>query len=91
MPQNASKSRGTAATQASENLRVVRSLFDQGDTIVTDVIDAELTLTRAQQDYLIATYDYQTALARVAYAVGLPPESFLAIPARRYAIEHSTP
>ncbi len=73
----------TAVAQASENLRVVQSLFSQGDTIVTDVIDAELTLTRAQQDFRIATYDYQTALARLAFAVGLPPESFLALPATR--------
>jgi outer membrane protein len=72
-----------AATQASENLRVVKSLIEHGDTIFTDVIDAELTLTRAQRGYLIATYDYQTALARLAFAVGLPPESFLATPAKR--------
>ncbi len=72
-----------AVAQASENMRVVELLFSQGDTIVTDVIDAQLSLTRAQQGYLIATYDYQTALARLAYAAGLPPESFLAMPAQR--------
>lgn len=71
-----------AAAQASENLRVVNSQLDQGDAIVTDLIDAQLTLTRAQQGYLIATYDYQTALARLAYAVGLTPEYFLALPVR---------
>ncbi len=73
----------TAESQASENMRVVHSLFAQGDAIPTDVIDAELTLTRAQQSYLTATYDYQTALIRLAYAVGVPPESFLAMPVRR--------
>jgi outer membrane protein len=72
----------TAVVQASENIRVVRSLFDQGDAIATDVIEAELTMTRAQQGNLIATYDYQTALARLAYALGLPAESFLALPKR---------
>jgi outer membrane protein len=72
-----------AAAQASENRRVVGSLFEQGDAIATEIIDAELTLTRAQQAYLIARYDYQTALARLAFAVGLPPERFLAVPARR--------
>ena len=72
-----------AAAQASENRRVVGSLFDQGDAIATEIIDAELTLTRAQQAYLIARYDYQTALARLAFAVGLPPERFLAVPVRR--------
>jgi outer membrane protein TolC len=68
--------------QASENLRVEKSLLDRGDAIFTDVIEAQFTLTRAQQGYLIATYDYQTALARVAFAVGLPPESFLGMPHR---------
>ena len=72
-----------AAAQASENRRVVGSLFEQGDAIATEIIDAELTLTRAQQGYLLAKYDYQTALARLAFAVGLPPERFLAVPARR--------
>lgn len=71
-----------AVAQASENIRVTRSLFDQGDAIATDVIEAELTMTRAQQGYLTATYDYQTALARVAYSLGLPAESFLALPKR---------
>jgi outer membrane protein len=71
-----------AVAQASENIRVVRSLFDQGDAIATDVIEAELTMTRAQQGYLIALYDYQTSLARLAYALGLPAESFLALPRR---------
>ena len=68
--------------QASENMRVEKSLLDRGDAILTDVIEAQFTLTRAQQGYLIATYDYQTALARVAFAVGLPPESFLGMPHR---------
>jgi outer membrane protein len=72
-----------AAAQASENLRVIKSQFDQGDAIPTDIIEAELGLTRAQQGYLIATYDYETALASLAYAVGLPPESFLAMPCAR--------
>ncbi|HEY2881027.1 MAG TPA: TolC family protein [Pirellulales bacterium] len=68
--------------QASENIRVVKSLFDRGDAIPTEVIEAELTLTHAQQGNLIATYDYETALSRLAFAVGLPPESFLGLPRR---------
>src|SRR5262249_58428450 len=71
-----------AAAQARENARVTKSQFDQGDAIPTDVIEAELTLIRAEQGYLIATYDYETALARLAYAVGLPPESFLGLACR---------
>jgi outer membrane protein TolC len=44
----------------------------QGEATPTDVVDAELALTRAQQGYYTALYDYQVALARLAYAVGLP-------------------
>ncbi len=62
----------TAVTQATENLRVVRRLFDKGDATPTDVVDAELAMIRAQQNYYTARYDYQTALARLAYAVGVP-------------------
>jgi outer membrane protein len=62
----------TAGTAATENLRVVRGLLKQGDATPTDVVDGELALTRAQQSYYTALYDYQIALARLAYAVGLP-------------------
>jgi outer membrane protein TolC len=60
----------TAATQATENLRVVRHLLEKGDATPTDVVDAELALVRAQQNDANALYDYQTAIARLVYAVG---------------------
>lgn len=63
----------TAVGQARENLRVVTNLFRQGDATPTDMVDAELTMIRAQQNYYTALYDYQTGLARLLYAVGLPP------------------
>lgn len=62
----------TAVAGATENLRVVRSLFEKGDATPTDVVDGELAMTRAQQDYYVALYDYQTAVARLAYAAGVP-------------------
>jgi outer membrane protein TolC len=61
-----------AVTAGTENLRVVRGQFERGDASPTDVADGELVLTRAQQSYYTALYDYQIALARLAYAVGLP-------------------
>jgi outer membrane protein len=61
-----------ATTAGTENLRVVRSQLERGDVSPTDVADAELILVRAQQSYYTALYDYQIALARLAYAVGLP-------------------
>ncbi len=62
----------TAVIGATENLRVVRSLFEHGDATPTDVVDGELALTRAQQELFTALYEYQTAMARLAYAVGAP-------------------
>jgi outer membrane protein TolC len=61
-----------ARESAAENLRIVRSLFDRGDATVTDVVDAELAAIRAQQNEFTARYDYQTALARLTYAIGVP-------------------
>lgn len=60
----------TAREGAAENLRVVRGLFARGDATPTDVVDAELAMVRAEQNEATARYDYQTALARLAYAVG---------------------
>src|SRR5262249_12952866 len=64
-----------AVTAGAENLRVVRSQLAQGEATPTDVADGELVLTRAQQSYYTARYDYQIALARLAYAVGLPVDT----------------
>jgi outer membrane protein len=60
----------TAVTQAEENRRLVGNLFKRGDATPTEVLDAELVLVRAQQNYSNALYDYQTALARLEFAVG---------------------
>jgi outer membrane protein TolC len=73
--------------QARENLRVVTSLFRKGDATPTEVVDAELVMIRAQQNYWTALYDYQTALARLQYAVGLPPGD-LPPPANREENDH---
>jgi outer membrane protein TolC len=69
----------TAVLQATENLRVVRNLIEKGDATPTDVVDGELALTRAQQNEYTALYDYQTALARLAYAIGVPVADATAI------------
>jgi len=61
-----------AVTAGTENLRVVRNQLERGDATPTDVADGELVITRAQQSYYTALYDYQIAMARLAYAVGLP-------------------
>lgn len=59
-----------AARQATENLRLVENKFVQGDATPTDVVDAETTLTRAQQSLVQARCDYHGSLSRLVYAVG---------------------
>lgn len=67
-----------ALAEAEENLRLVRTRYRNGNATPTDIVDAESTLTRAQQRYHVATYDYLIALARLDYAVGNRPASTLA-------------
>jgi len=62
-----------AITQARENLRLVTRKYQNGDATPTDIVDAETSLTRAQEDYYNALYDYLTALARIDYAMGVAP------------------
>ncbi|MBY0525228.1 MAG: TolC family protein [Gemmataceae bacterium] len=66
----------TSIAQARENLRLVLNKYKAGDATPTDVVDAETTLTRSQQSYNTALYDYQTALARLDYAMGTTPAGF---------------
>jgi outer membrane protein TolC len=60
----------TAVRQATETLRLVTNRYRTGDATPTDVVDGETALTRAQQSYYRALYDYLTALARIDYAMG---------------------
>ncbi len=58
--------------QARENLRLVDNRYKTGDAQPTDVIDAQTSQTRAEQDLNAALYQYQTAVARLEFAVGAP-------------------
>jgi outer membrane protein len=62
-----------AVASARENHRLVRARLKAGDATASEVVDAESTLTRAEQDYLNSLYDYRTALIRLDYAVGANP------------------
>ncbi|MFO0947416.1 MAG: TolC family protein, partial [Planctomycetota bacterium] len=61
----------TAVRQSLENLRLVENKFTQGAATPTDVVDAETTLTRAQQSMVQAVCDYHSSIARLVYAVGV--------------------
>jgi outer membrane protein len=59
-----------AVDQSSETYRLVAARSRQGDATPAELTDAEASLTRAQQDYSNAIYDYLTAIARLDYAMG---------------------
>jgi hypothetical protein len=51
---------------------MVNNRFETGDAQPTDVIEAQTSQTRAEQQYNGTIYEYQTAVARLEYAVGAP-------------------
>jgi outer membrane protein TolC len=69
-----------AVNEATENLRLVRVKYRNGNATPTEIADAEATLTRVAQRFASAGYDYLTALARLDYALGRPQGSFLEEP-----------
>jgi outer membrane protein TolC len=56
--------------QTRETYRLVKARSRQGDATPAEITDAEAALTRAEQEYSNAVYDYLTALARLEYAMG---------------------
>ena len=62
-----------AVEDARENYRLVRARYRAGDATASDIVEAEATLTRAEEDHLNSLYDYRAALSRLKYAVGVTP------------------
>jgi outer membrane protein len=69
--------------QAREANRLLKVRFANGDATPAEVTDAETSLIRAEQDQLNSTYDYLTALAKLNFAMGVPPDAAAAIPPGR--------
>jgi outer membrane protein TolC len=59
-----------AVDQASENYRLVQLRLHEGAATPTEIADAQASLTRAQQNYLNARYNYLIAMDRLEYATG---------------------
>lgn len=57
---------------AQENLRIREVAFREGQGTSLDVVDARLTLVRAETARAVATADYAVALANLLEASGLP-------------------
>jgi outer membrane protein TolC len=60
-----------AVAQAEENYRLVKARARQGDATPSEIVDAESTLTRAQEEHITSIHDYLIALARLEYAMGV--------------------
>jgi len=60
----------TTVALAQESLRSERKAYEAAVGTSLDVIDAELSLSRAQVDRLTALYDLDLALARLLEASG---------------------
>jgi len=60
----------TAITQAEENLRLNRELYNEQMATTTDVLDAQTLLTQAQNNYYNALNDYHISKAKLERAVG---------------------
>ncbi|WP_406700033.1 TolC family protein [Singulisphaera sp. Ch08] len=57
--------------QAKENLRLVASRSREGDATPAELIEAQASETRSEQTLNAAIYQYQRALARLEFAVGV--------------------
>jgi outer membrane protein TolC len=66
-----------AIVEARENLRLVGNRYRNGQATPTDIVDAEVALTRAEQRLVSATYEYLGALVGLDYALENPRGSLL--------------
>jgi outer membrane protein len=60
----------TSVAQAEENFRVERAKFDKNSNTTTDVLDAQLALTRAKLSHSNALHQWYAARAAVSKAIG---------------------
>jgi outer membrane protein TolC len=60
-----------AVEQATENYRLVQLRLREGAATPTEIADAQASLTRAQENYLNARYNYLIAKDRLEYAMGV--------------------
>jgi outer membrane protein TolC len=60
----------SAIRQSEENLRINQERYQERVGTATEVLDAQTLVTQTKTDYYRASYDYQTATARLHYARG---------------------
>ncbi len=64
----------TAVAQAEEDFRISQVRYMAGVGTNTDVLDAQVALTDAQNNYLQAMYDYNTSKTNLMTSIGEPME-----------------
>ncbi len=62
-----------AVEDARASYRLIRARYRTGDATTSDIVTAESTLTRAEQEFLNSQCDYRTALSQLEYAMGVTP------------------
>ncbi|MFN5330749.1 MAG: TolC family protein [Planctomycetota bacterium] len=72
--------------QTAETYRIVKARSRVGDATTTELIDAETAMTRAEQEYQAALFDYLASLAKLNYAMGTAPGLMTAQPPARPAV-----
>lgn len=65
-------STGLAVETAQEDYRIAKLRYENGVGTNTDVLDAQVALTNAQNNYSKALYDYNTSKIALENAIGVP-------------------
>lgn len=60
--------------KAREDLKIAKVRYSAGVGTNVDVMDAQVALTKAQNNYIVALYDYNTGKAALDKAMGIPVE-----------------
>jgi outer membrane protein TolC len=63
-----------AIEQAEENFRITQERYKEQVTTSSDVLDAQILLTRAKSDYTNAIGDYHISHANLERAMGVEQE-----------------
>lgn len=61
--------------QTQETYRIVKARARAGDANPSEIIEAETALTRADQEYQTALFDYLLGLSKLEYAMGITADS----------------
>lgn len=73
------KSTKVAVDKAEENFRIASLRYKAGVGINLDVLDAELNLNKARNEYVDALYNYNVSVAELEQAIGVPADEAIGV------------